>query len=426
MVLGTLTLYEWGKFRQPSIQKTEHLHKAAQEYLALGNCELALESLKPLLKTPLSDSTTCLLYAEVLRGTGQLEAARELIEKGLQKYPDQLKLVQEKARLLLASGQSEESLNCFRQCQTVIRSEADILDFACALYETERVHEAWQYLKELVIQSCNGRLLALAGDCQYHWKNYELAIDFYQQAKHYGWATHPMLARAGHCLQNIGDLPEAERCFRTILERDSKDVMATLGLGNCFETKELYERALLVYQSGQAWDSGHPPLLRQAGICAVHTGQFAYAELYLKQAVANGASSPKALAFLGYALEKQEKWAESEQVYLDLVEQYPDHGAGYRGLAWLYGVGLSEQTDQKSGLHYAETAVKLMPDDASWELLSACEARAGNFGRAHSIQEQLSSQPCDRHTRVRRRHAMRSLRKKIPLDSHHVYRVLVA
>jgi len=78
------------------------------------------------------------------------------------------------------------------------------------------------------------------------------------------------------------------------------------------------------------------------------------------------------------------------------------------------------------GISIAKKALELCSDPTSWELLSACEARAGNFNTAHNIQENLSSHNEDKQTRLRRQHAMRTLRKKMPLNEKLVVKSLVA
>jgi tetratricopeptide (TPR) repeat protein len=426
VVLGSLALSEWISTHRPSKLTLGKRHRRTQQRIAAGDWEGAKSEIDPLLKWGHRDSTTCRLQAHILRGHRQLAEALDVIQSGIDKHSTDLLLRQEKGRILLELGRSAEALTELTAAQPVLANEDDIVDLAAALYNTDNINDAWQTLKDHALESCNGRLLALAGDCQFHWSNYALAIDFYQQAHHYGWSNQRTLARTGHSLQRTGAIREAERYFRAILEKDSTDLTATLGLGSCFEAKGMYQRALLVYQSGSAWDAAHPSLLHQAGICAVHTKQYEHAKIYLEAAIDQGSNSPQAFVFLGYALESLDKWPEAEEIYQKLVQLHPDHPAGYRALAWLFGVGRSVTTTQERGLAIARRSLSLLNDDTAWELLSACEARAGNFNRAHHIQEHLSAQAADRVTQARRRKAMRSLRKRIPLDQQHIARSMVA
>ena len=73
-----------------------------------------------------------------------------------------------------------------------------------------------------------------------------------------------------------------------------------------------------------------------------------------------------------------------------------------------------------------QQALEMRADGAAWDLLSACEARAGNYDRAHDIQQKLSSDSPDRDTQQRRQLAMAALRRRQPLNTSHVGRALVA
>jgi tetratricopeptide (TPR) repeat protein len=218
----------------------------------------------------------------------------------------------------------------------------------------------------------------------------------------------------------------AEKCFREILEEEKGDVAATLGLGNTFEMVGDIEQALEVYQNGPAWEAGDPHLMRQAGYCAIRTRCYHHAELYFTAAKERNCISARMLAQLAYSQECQGRYKEAETTFLELIEHFPNHPAGYRGLAWLCGIGRSTILTPSDGIAIARHAIDLLPDHASWELLSACEARAGNFDEAHQIQEQLEAHELDSTDRQRRRNAMRTLRKKQPLEAHLMRRSLVA
>ncbi len=429
LLLSVLTLfcfYRWVKGRRPSAKTVERHLNDARRAIAIGDWDAAHRSLLPLLAKSQPLAETAALHARILTSSGRLDEALNSIEKAIDSLPESPALHRERGQILLSMSRPNEALEAFSQCRPNLNDDIGRIDLATALYHVGSAEEAWEELRDYVVGSQNGRLLALAGDCQFQLRNYPLAVTLYQQAQHLGWMNQCTVARAGHSLQQSGQFVEAARHFRQLLEADSCDVVATLGLGTCYEARGLYRRALIIYQIGGAWDCADPRILRQAGICAVYTQQYDYAELYLMQALDQGCTSPQALAFLGYSLEAQRRWKEAEQIYMRLVEEFPDHPAGYRALAWIYGVGLSQELSQVEGLSVAHRAIELFPDATAWELLSACEARAGNFDRAHHIQEQLSARSSDVPTRRRRRQAMRMLRKGRPLDEQHVIRAQVA
>ena len=425
-LLGSIAFLAWLRKGLPSKQAVDTALREATSLVARKRWEEALSRLKPLINKNVESRRARILYAQILRHTHQPNDALAVIEDALSASPTHLGLQLERGKILLDLQRPQDALNALGICLPVFRSEEDHLDLASALFQTGHHDDAWETVAPLLEGSRNGRTLALAADLLFARKEYAQSLKYYLKAQHCGWKSHRTVSRMGYSLLGGGCIETAEQCFQQILEYDPADIGSTLGLGACLEAKGEFEAALSTYQEGRIWDLGNPRILRQAGYCAVHTRQYRYAEMYLDAAVKGGGGCPRALAFLAYSLECQEKWREAEETYRSLIEKYPDHAAGYLGLTWLFGIGRSATLDSASGLMMAERAVALKPEASSWELLSACEARVGNFTKAHDIQERLSSHSTDATTQQRRRHAMRSLRRRIPLDESLVYRTLVA
>jgi tetratricopeptide (TPR) repeat protein len=425
-LLGLATLREWLLRYKPTQKTIEKVHKTASQKIALGEYESALKDLSSLYKKGARDIETFLLYINILHKTNQTPAAFSMLQEAFALYPKSLNLHLEKGKILLSQENPSEALKALRKAKPILKEEDDFIYYATALLQTDNPHEAWPYLKKLSSNTKNGKVMALLGDSCFRMKNYRKAIFYYKQAQDLQWNNYRITSRLAQSLQCIGKYKEAEGFFLEILHKDPSDIPATLGYGACLEAHGKHEEALDIYQKGEAWDAGTPIILRQAGICATHIMHYDFAEIYLRESIQRGAQTPQALAFLGFCLEKLFRWEEAEEIYLRLVAEFPRHAAGYQALAWLYGVGLSISLDAEHGLSMAYKALKLLPNAISWEVLSACEARAGNFQKAHNIQEQLSSQEQDEDTLRRRRYAMRLLRKKQPLDAHQVDRALVA
>ncbi len=421
LLLGLLTFIEWRKSRGLSRHGLTKLHRRIHEHLSLGQFEAAEKLLKRR-----GDEMTAVLRIKLMRKTRRFEEALKAIEELDQSNHTSLFVLREKGKILLAQGDCAGALTHFLRCRPVLRDEDDLMELASAYYGEDRILEAWQTIETLLEDSKHGQLLSLGGNCCFARSDYERALSLYRRAYEADHNNAQVLARTGHCLRRLFRFKEAEECFVHLLQRDPKNVAATLSLGACLEAQGLYTKAMAIYQHGHAWESGDPRILRQAGICAVHVRRFDLSELYLKDAIDRGHCSAQILAFLGYTLERQQKWQGAEAIYHRLTKEYPDHIAGPRGLAWLYGVGLSRKLDASMGLAMAKQSVDLLPDPISWETLSACQARAGNFIEAHNIQEYLSAQGEDRNTQRRRKQAMRALRQRRPLDEHLVARALVA
>ncbi len=433
-LLAICTRRAWLSGTQPSILDIQSRIKKASQLVALNNWKVAAQEIESLKEESSQGSTIdasiksdiSLLYARVLRGQGDLDEALTFIQKELIQYPETLALYREQGKVQLELGYFLEALRSFQKSELLLRGEEDVLDLATAYFQLGQIKYTWDLLAEWIEDSCNVALLSLAGDCYWQAKTYSQAVVFYQRALKSGGSSHQLLTRLGHCLGCLGRIHEAEQVFREILACDPADISTALSLGVSLEINGFYEKAMSVYQQKEIWALGDGQILRQAGICAVHMQQYRYGELYLQEALQRLGTSAQLLTYLGYCLECQNKWDVAEKIYLQLVEEYPDVSTGYRVLAWLYGVGLSTTLTPEKGLAMASATIELSADPVSWEILSACEARAGNFSQAHAIQESLSARSHDKPTRVRRYRAMRALRKKLPLNEHHLSRQLVA
>ncbi len=426
LLLALLTLVEWRKSRTLSGDMKRRLTRRASEHLSLGQWSAAEKLLKKMYKREPSDEAIATLYVQLLRQTKRWQEAMTAIDGATRRDRASLLLLRERAKILLAIDRPEEALVTFQKCRPILRDEEDFYDLATAFYRTGKIAEAWEVLLPHVHDSRNGQLLALAGDCRFSRGQFDEALRLYEEA---GRAEHnntQVLARRGHCLRRLHRFTEAERCFTEILRKDSRNVSITLSLGACLEARGQFAKALMVYQRGEAWEMGDVRLFRQAGFCAVHTERFDFAELYLRETISRGGTSEQVLAFLAYSLERQAKWEEAQAIYMRLTKRYPKHVAGYRGLAWLFGVGLTVNLNPAIGLQVAQKSLEILSDLSAWEVLSACQARAGNFTEAHDIQEGLSRQEQSRDAQLRRQRAMRALRKGVPLDENLVARALVA
>lgn len=423
--VGYITIRDWihiPRFSSNSIQKSI---KAASQHVLLGNWQEAHELLSPLLEKGRRGKETTLLHIQVLRGTRCLKEALAEVTEAARRYPEELLFRMEEGLILLEMDQPTVALEAFKVCAPIMRGESDALTLATALNRAGHSIQAFELLEPWIKTTQNGELLALVGDTYYERKQFQDAIQYYFHAFELDHKTHQVFTQLGHAYRRLGNLGESEKIFRTLLEKNPADLIATLGLGACMQERGHFQKALLVYQSNGAWEKKDPRLMKEAGLCALRTKKYAYAEHYLFEVLQN---TPEASTFAYYtlALENQNKWQEAEQVYLRIIQLFPSYPHGYRALAWMFGVGLTRTLSQEQGISFACIALKLKNDPSSWEILSACEARVGNFERAYYIQMKLVTEGESREARIRRQRALRNLRNHHPLDGHHVTRSLVA
>lgn len=415
-----LTFCDWiraPRFSARSIQKSL---KSISQAISLNDWMRAEKELKPLIDAGKGGKESLLYIIQVLRGTNRLEEAFSLVSKAAREFPEDLLFRLEEGNILLQMKRPQEALQAFQVCSPILRGETDYCLLALAFYQVGNYPQCLELLEPWLPSTQNGEIFQLAGDALFEQKRFKESIESYSRALNLGHQTHHILTQLGHAFRRFGNLGESERIFRSLLETDPDDLLSTLGLGACMQERGHYQKALLIYQSGGAWNTQDPRLMKEAGICALKTQKFNFAEKYFFTVLQKEGPSPSILTHYGYSLEGQKKWQEAEQVYLKLVQEFPSFPHGFRALAWLFGVGLSTTLTNEQGLHFAHAALKLKNDFVSLEILSACQARAGQFTKAYQIQEALSNHDQDPSARLRRQEALRKLRNNLPLDGHHV------
>lgn len=420
------TIRDWLNTARFSPYRLHRMIKTASQYALLENWQEADELLSTILEARHESKEIALLQTQVLRGTNRLNEAFEIVKKASRLYPEELQFRMEEGLILLQMDRPQEALSSFQVCAPIIRAESDVIALASALNRVGNPSQAFELLEPWMKFTHNGPLLALVGEIYFEKKEFHHAITYYEKAIGLGHDRHQVVTQLGTAYRRFGNLAEAERIFRALIEKDPFDIIATLGLGACIQERGHYTKALLIYQTSKVWERKNPHLLKEAGLCALRTGKNGYAESYFSEVMQQTLPEASLFAYYALALENQNKWQKAEQVYLNFIKLFPSHTQGYRALAWLFGVGLSCTISQEEGLSYAHIALKLKNDSTSWEILSACEARVGNFERAHAIQTTLASQDASKEERSRRQQVLRNLRKHHPLDNQHVARSLVA
>lgn len=411
------------RFSSKSIQNSL---KLTAQYISLGDWDRATKELTPLLDAGKGGKEAALYEIQVLRGTNRLKAALKQVEQKSREYPEELLFRLEEGKILLSLNQPRDAIEAFNVCAPIMRGETDLFFLASAFYHAGFANHCFELLKPFLSKTRNGELLSLAADALFELKKFKEAIDIYFHAMELGFKTYHLFIQLGHAFRRLGNLSESEKIFRKLLEKDPGDVAATLGLGACMQERGHYHKALLIYQASSAWETKDRNLMKQAGLSALRSKKFHFAEAYFCEVIQKEDPEPQMLAYFGLALEGQKKWQQAEQVYIRLIQLFPTYPHGYRALAWLFGVGLSTTLSNEQGINYAYFALKLKNDILAWEILSAVHARVGNFDKAYQIQLSLAEQDKDTQSRARRQQALRKLRKRTPLDNHHIIRAMVA
>jgi tetratricopeptide (TPR) repeat protein len=424
-LITLISLRDWIISRSASRSLQKKLRLISQ-LISLQDWEKGEKELKILLEKGKGGKEAKLFEIQILRGNGLLQEALHKAEIQSRMFPEELQFRLEEARIHLAMGKPHAALAAFQVCAPILREESDLVSLASALCQGGYPQESLEILTPLLNTTQNGQVAGLAGDALYELRQFKEAIECYTNAIACGHQTHHILVQLGHAFRRYGNLAEAEKIFKGLLEKDGADQEATLGLGACLQERGHYHKALLIYQAALTALPQNVLLLYQAALAALRAYKFRVAETYFFEFLKTQKADPHTLSFYGLCLEHQKKWQEAEQVYLKLIQQFPETHYGFRALAWMFGVGLSQTVSLNQGLSYAHRALKLKNDSLSWEILSACAARTGDFEKAYQIQLSLAKYDTDPHARTRRQQVLRTLRKKAPLDFHQVVRSLVA
>lgn len=426
LLIGFLAFREWVKCKHLSKRAVSKIFRQAEKEIALEQWAHAEQRLRSLYENGFAEKQTWLLYTKVLIKMHRYDEAFRWIAYGLHKYPEELSLKLEEAKTLVHLRRFPEALDAFEKSRSILKNEADFLLLAIAFFHLRKFEELLEVLHPFLEDTNNSKLLTLHADTLSELNRHEEAIPIYLAAIQLGEKSHHLCIQLAHAYRKIGDYQKAEALFRQILTKDPHDIPATLGWGACLEARNFYQKALLVYRSGKAWNRGETSLIKQAGKCALYVSDFVFAQQCFEYLLSKDFLTPEILSFFCYSLECQQKWEEAEQCYLKLIHQFPQYANGYLALAWLYGVGYSCKMSHEQGLYWAHKGIELNPTPLAWEILSACEARGGNFNYALQIQEYLHATAIDKRDKARNQLAIKLLRGKIPLSDHHISRTRVA
>lgn len=419
-----LFLRAWLKSHHISSFRVRSTLSEVSRHLSLEEWDLAASKLIPLLENKKGGKRAEFYHIQILRCQKDYKTALKKVQHAQLLYPDELKVLLEKGKILLALKQPKKALETLRCCKNIFRTEGDYLAFASAYLECGFPSECLEILTPWLKEECGYECFELGAKAFFAQKNYAQAIDCAKKALAEGPQSHSLHILLGNAYLKHGNLTLASHLFQKLFEKDSLDVAALLGLGACMQERGEHAKALLLYQSGKAWDNKDPRVFYQAGICALKTQKYSYA-LHYFQEVFQLQKDVRTAAYVGFCLEKLEKWQEAEQHYLRMIQQFPNKYHGYRALAWLFGVGNTKTLSDSQGMDFARISLKILPDKMAMEILSACYSRCGAFNQAMDIQRQLSLSDKENEC-ARRQQVMRQLRKEAPLHNGLIEHTLVA
>ncbi len=411
-------------------KKKNRLFKEITYHISLEEWELAEKKILSLLSKKKYRSQVLLSYARVLKETQRLEEALVVIEEGLLDSKKEKSLLYlEKAHCLEALKQYDKALPLFYKTQDIFLDTKDYVAFSRSLLMLFKPKEAKKVLSCVQERLVYFDQKLLMGDICFVLKDYKAALFWLEEAlKLCPNFSIDLSKKIGHSCRKLKLYEKSKQIFQVLLEKDPYDFEILFTLGLCEEEQKNYKEALLIYQKSHLWKKKHPVLMRHGGECAFFEKNYFLAKkCFLQLLKQDKLAAQNSFIWVKYAfcLEALREWKQAEEIYTFITKKFPYCIEGYKALSWMYGVGLSTEITLQVGLFYARYFFKLQKDKTSLEILSACEARAGNFKRAYEIQSLLMSYDISKEDQKRRQKVLRNLRQNLPLDNEHLNRAYV-
>lgn len=390
--------------------------------IALGYFQHALKELNSLPHSALYQEEIDILKAQCFKGLGQHSQLISFLQKSSALNPKNSQLQLLLASLYVDSKHYTEALDIYEELPKELLKQ-HLLPLTRALYARGQYDRCIEWI-ENYCQQPSGQILHILGNCYFELGRYHLALDYYQKSENLDHKSIEQIEKKAHCLMEMRRFKEALEAWRELFGANAHSDQAILGLSLCLQHQGEFKQALRIYENAPKWLENDSRFQSDLGHCYFHLKNYKKALNHLLNAFEMGDNRPHVLVTCAIALERQRLWSHAQCLYTQLTQEHPKHHAGWAGLAYLYGIGKSENISQETAIEYGNRAVDLYPCLSAWEILSAVYARAGMFDRAHDIQESLSRHQKD--DSQKRREAMRILRRHKPLNSSHVPHVMIA
>lgn len=195
-------------------------------------------------------------------------------------------------------------------------------------------------------------------------KKYILANDLYEKVPETSAFYRLAQLEIGLNLDQLGQVPEAEKILQGLIDKNPKDFQTVLSLGGVFGKHENYQKAVTLYDNAIALIDApkrrHWSLFYRRGIANERTKHWEKAEQDFKKALALSPDQPDVLNYLGYSwIDKGINLEEGLNMVKRAVNLKPNSGFIIDSLGWAYfKLGKFEEAVVE-----LERARDLMPSD---------------------------------------------------------------
>lgn len=395
-----------GSYYHSSLQQFTKIRAqiAAQNYIEAQNM------LHSLLKKNCTKKEALLYQIQILQGLGKIEEAYEISRKYRKKWGLKKFQIQEAISLYLLD-RNEEAIAAFFDSQEQLENEKEKLYFALALHRINRWADALSILRPYQFTSKEPKLTSLIVDCLIKLEKYIEAVGYLtsllQNQENFMHQTQ--LAEVYLCLEEI---QTALPLYEQLYQMNPNHISVLLGYSNCLEKIGDHNQTIFILRNSPFWDYFEPNIALQAVRTLMHLEEYYQAEKIIKKLFSHKICDCYLLSQLGICLQRQEKFHEAEEIYLQILEQDPNHLMGLKFLVWLKSKDLTQKISMEKALEMAHKLTQISPEANHFELLSMCEALSGNYDYAIKILTQILETDATLTSRVRRQRLIRQFKSQ--------------
>ncbi|MBQ8498804.1 hypothetical protein [Chlamydia sp.] len=393
--------------------------------MGLKEWAVAEKYLAPILKKRKYRRKYLFKYIRILRELERFEEAEKLLGEAKRLKLSGSYFFLEVAHKAFRHGAYKEAAHAFSLLPSELLEECEVARYTISLVYLGEVDLACRIVEPWIGPLAHQEIYISVGHIHFATKRYAEAIDFYRRARSLGLCPVDVVYNLAHSLRICGHYVDAGMLFRELLSEPIYKDEAMFNIGLCEHKLGNSKKALLIYQNSELWVRGDALMMRYAALAAADQKDYQLAEhcWTLAFRCQSYTEDWNCCVHYGLALCHLKKYSEAEKVYLRVIQKTPDCLVACKALAWLAGVGYATMISAQDGIAYAKRALRIKRSPEVLELLSACEAREGNFDVAYDIQAILAERDTTPQERERRSQILKNLRQKLPIDQQHIVEV---
>lgn len=396
-----------------------------RRHVELKEWKEAEQKLLPILKKRGYRRQCLLEYVRVLRELQRYAESEKWLDKAEKLKCFGPKYFLEVAHKTFRDGDHYKVVQAFSHVPQDCLEEVDAACYASALGRIGEISAACKVIEPWLSHVSHQNTYLTVGYLYFIAKRYQDAIEFYARAMALGKCSHEVIYQVAHAHRICKNYTQAQELFHQLSFEPRYREEANFNIGLCLQALGQSQKALAIYKNSEYWTRGDARIMKHAAKAAMDQKDYSLAEQCWNLAFRCSTYADDIACLLSYGLNLciLGKYVDAEKVYLKVVQKTPECVTACKALSWLVGIGCATIVSSDSGVEYAKKAVHLTQSIESLELLSACQARVGNFDEAYKMQAFLASYDYSLEQKSRRAQIMRNLRKKLPLNYHHFVEV---